>query len=423
MKFSNIATLVIASLCVAALPLASAADNENLRGRRTKEGPDVQPFRATQTEEVPNDEYIVVFRGNPVDGRVSASAFTDITNSVIGRYEGTATMKTYSNIIHGATMKLSKEALADLQKHPDVESIEKNIEIHALQSMELQTQTQDLPWGLDRIDQPRGTDGSYTYQESGGENVHAYVIDTGIRSTHEDFWARLGNGYNARQWDVRSPRAWDDCNGHGTHVASTLGGTKYGVAKGVTLHAVRVLNCQGGGTLSDVIEGMDWVVQQHLNNPGQKTVVNMSIGGGYHTGLNSVARNMFNMGIFVVAAAGNSNGNACHVSPASATGVFTVAATDRSDKRAWYSNSGTCVDIFAPGNDILGANAYCDTCTFTISGTSMASPHVAGVAALLLASNDIGTSPTEIRNLLLALAANGIVSNENRSPNRLLQAP
>ena len=202
-------------------------------------------------------------------------------------------------------------------------------------------------------------------------------------------------------------------------MASTIGGRKYGVAKGVTLHGVCVLDCAGSGTYDDIIEGMDWVTQQHVSNPEQKLVANMSRGGDFSSSINAAVERMVVAGIVVAVAAGNDNGDACSKSPASAVSAITVAATDKYDRRASFSNFGTCVDIFAPGVQIFGAWYTCDTCTATLTGTSMASPHVAGVAALFL-QNGSG-SPKEILAAMLAKAVNGIVTDFKSSPNEYLQ--
>ena len=198
-------------------------------------------------------------------------------------------------------------------------------------------------------------------------------------------------------------------------MASTFGGSKYGVAKSVTLHGVRVLGCAGSGTYGDIIAGMDWVTQQHVGNLGQKLVADISFGGGFSSSVNAAVERMVTARIVVAVAAGNDNGDACGNSPASAA----VAATDQNDARASFSNFGSCVDIFAPGVGILGSWYDCNTCTRTISGTSMVSPHVAGVAALFL-QNGSG-SPNEILAAILAKAVDGIMADDKGSPNEFLK--
>jgi subtilisin family serine protease len=365
------------------------------------------------------DEYIVVFKGPP--GKSGTAAGTNGNSSgnksevaVAVKAQGGSIKKEYSFVLNGFTARLTPKLLEALEKNPNIDYIEKNAIATASA-----TQIINLPWGLDRIDQSKGRDGSYTYEETGA-GVDVYVIDTGVDSTHSEFTGRLGNGFNAVTGRQPRPQVWDDCQGHGTHVASTIGGSKYGVAKGVTLHGVRVLDCAGSGTYSGILEGMDWVTQQHVSNPEQKSVANMSLGGGFSAALNSAVELMVAAGIVVAVAAGNNNGDACNISPASAASAITVAATDLNDRRASFSNFGTCVDIFAPGVDVLGAWYNCDTCTQTISGTSMASPHVAGVAALFL-QNRSG-SPSEILAAMLAKAVDIIVLDNKGSPNEFLQS-
>ena len=213
--------------------------------------------------------------------------------------------------------------------------------------------------------------------------MHAYIIDTGIRFTHSDFGGRATSGFDA----VDGGSA-DDCNGHGTHVAGTVGGATYGVAKGVQLVAVRVLNCQGSGTNAQVVGGIDWVTA----NAVKPAVANMSLGGGANSSIDTAVNNSINSGVTYAIAAGNGNAlgqrqNACNYSPARVPNAITVGATQNNDAAASFSNFGTCVDIFAPGVNITSSWSTSDTATNTISGTSMATPHVAGAAALLLQAN------------------------------------
>lgn len=268
----------------------------------------------------------------------------------------------------------------------------------------------NVTWGLDRIDQRTlPMSGTFTYNSTGA-GVRAYIIDTGINSAHSEFSGRLGAGYTA----INDGRGTNDCNGHGTHVAGTVGGTTYGVAKSATLIPVRVLDCNGSGTNSGVIAGMNWVAGQ-----GGGAVANMSLGGGASTATDEAVARMTSAGITTVVAAGNENQNACNVSPARAASAITVGATTSTDARASYSNFGTCVDIFAPGSSITSAWIGSGSATNTISGTSMASPHVAGVAAQYLQLNP-GASPTTVTNALIGNATTGVVTGVNGSPNRLL---
>jgi subtilisin family serine protease len=372
-------------------------------------------------EDIVPDEYIVVFKGDPPGesvasgttiGNISSNKKSEVALAL--ELQGGTIKNEYFFVLNGFTALLTPVLLTALEANTNIDYIEKNA-VAASSA----TQILDLPWGLDRIDQTLGRSGSYNYEETGA-GVDAYVIDTGIDSTHNEFTGRLGNGFNAAQSSPQSPYVWDDCQGHGTHVASTIGGTKYGVAKRVTLHGVRVLDCNGRGTYGDVIEGMDWVTRQHSINPGQKSVANMSLGGGRSSSVNSAVERMVSAGIVVVVAAGNNNGNACNLSPASAASAITVAATDQNDARAYFSNFGTCVDMFAPGVSILGAWYTCDTCAAKLSGTSMSSPHVAGVAALFLQKG--GGSPNQILAAMLAKAVDNIVTDDKASPNEFLQS-
>jgi serine protease len=271
----------------------------------------------------------------------------------------------------------------------------------------------NAPWGLDRIDQrdlPLNRTYSYTTL---GAGVHVYVIDTGIRSAHAEFGGRVsGSGYTA----IGDGNGTNDCNGHGTHVAGTVGGATYGVAKGVTLHAVRVLNCNGSGTTSGVIAGVNWVTANHT----VPAVANMSLGGGASTALDDAVRNSVAVGVTYAIAAGNSSANACNSSPARVSQALTVGSSTNSDTRSSFSNYGTCVDLFAPGSSITSAWYTSNTATNTISGTSMAAPHVAGAAALYLAA-DPAAAPDRVHAAVVDNATiNRLSSIGSGSPNRLL---
>jgi subtilisin family serine protease len=266
------------------------------------------------------------------------------------------------------------------------------------------------PWGLDRIDQrSRPLNASYTFNWTGA-NVRAYVIDTGIRTAHTQFGGRAANNFDAFGGNGQ------DCNGHGTHVAGTIGGSTFGVAKNVLLRGVRVLNCSGSGSNSGVIAGVDWVRLNHI----APAVANMSLGGGASSALDTAVNNLSNAGVSIAVAAGNSNANACNSSPARAANAITVGSTTTTDARSSFSNFGTCLDLFAPGSGILSAWATSNTATATLSGTSMASPHVAGVAALFKQANPSASSAT-IRNAIVNNATTNVVTNPGTgSPNRLL---
>jgi subtilisin family serine protease len=273
-----------------------------------------------------------------------------------------------------------------------------------------------VTWGLDRIDQRnRPLSNSFTYTAT-GSGVTAYIIDTGIRYSHNDFGGRAVFGYDALGGNG------SDCNGHGTHVAGTVGGATYGVAKAVRLVAVRVLNCSGSGTTSGVIAGVNWVTGNHT--AGTPAVANMSLGGGASSALDTAVRNSIADGVSYAVAAGNGNvlgqaQNACNYSPARVAEAMTIGATDSSDRKASWSNYGSCVDWFAPGVSITSAWYNSNTATRTISGTSMATPHTAGVAAQYLQVNRTA-SPATVRNTLYNDTTKGIVTSANTANNHLL---
>jgi subtilisin family serine protease len=313
---------------------------------------------------------------------------------------------TYTSALRGFAGPLTAGQLRALRQNPAVAYIEQD------QVVSLNTTQTGATWGLDRVDQRAlPLDGNYNYTPTGA-GVHAYIIDTGILLAHAQFTGRMGNGYDA----VTSGGTANDCNGHGTHVAGTVGGTTYGVAKQVTLHPVRVLSCSGSGTNSGVIAGMDWVANNHV----KPAVANMSLGGGASTATDDAVNRMHNAGVTVVVAAGNENQNACNVSPARAANAITVGSTTSSDARSSFSNYGTCVDVFAPGSSITSAWYTSTTATNTISGTSMASPHVAGVAALYLQGAPTATPATVANAIVTTSTTNVVTSAGTGSPNRLV---
>jgi subtilisin family serine protease len=277
------------------------------------------------------------------------------------------------------------------------------------------TQT-DATWGIDRVDQAAlPLSGTYTYSNT-GTGVRAYIIDTGIRTTHAEFGGRASSGFDAVDGGTA-----DDCHGHGTHVAGTVGGSIYGVAKGVSLVAVRVLNCSGSGTWSGVIAGIDYVTGDHTTGAA---VANLSLGGGANSSVDNAVRNMIADGVATAVAAGNGNAggraqDACRYSPARVAEAMTIGATDKTDKKASWSNYGNCVDWFAPGVGITSAWYTSTTATNTISGTSMATPHTAGVAALYLQSNP-GATAQVVRDALSANTTKGIVTSSKTVNNNLL---
>jgi len=348
--------------------------------------------------EVVPGQYIVVFHGAVTDPGTVATA-------LVSGLGGTM-LHIYTSALKGFAARLPAAAADAIRRNPLVASVEPDQVMRAdvTQAMDANGD----PWGLDRIDQgalPLTRTYSYT---ATGAGVHAYIIDTGIWTLHPEFGGRADDVYDALGI------TGEDCNGHGTHVAGTVGAATYGVAKGVSLHGVRVLSCAGIGLNSDVIAGVDWVTANHAN----PAVANMSLGGGKSSALDQAVTNLWNSGVFVAVAAGNDNADACGSSPAGATGVFTVAASERTDAKASYSNWGTCVEAYGPGSSIK--STYLAGTTMTLSGTSMATPHVTGVAALYKATFGDAASVT-VSNWIINNATTAVVTgNPSGTPNRLL---
>ncbi|AIR97532.1 S8 family peptidase [Streptomyces glaucescens] len=321
---------------------------------------------------------------------------------------GGAVRQTFGSALNGYTATLSATEAKRLAADPAVAAVEQNqrVSVDATQS--------NAPWGLDRIDQTSlPLSGTYTYPDSAGTGVTAYVIDTGVRITHSQLTGRAVNGYDAVDGDTTA----QDGNGHGTHVATTIAGSTYGVAKKAKIVAVRVLNNSGSGTTAGVIAGIDWVTKNHSG----PSVANLSLGGGVSSTLDTAVRNSIASGVTYAVAAGNSNANASSFSPARVAEAITVGATTSTDARASYSNYGSVLDIFAPGSSITAGWHTSDTATNTISGTSMATPHVAGAAAVYLAGHPSAT-PAQVAAALTAGATTGkVTSPGSGSPNRLLK--
>jgi subtilisin family serine protease len=357
--------------------------------------------QAEQARKVRN-QYIVVFKDTVPDVPGLADR--------LAKDHGGMPLFVYEHALRGFAVALPGQAAEALSRNPNVAYVEPDSVVTAFASQANPT------WGLDRIDQRSlPLDRSYQYDLT-GYGVTAYIIDTGIRTSHSEFGGRAISGYDFVDLDAIA----DDCNGHGTHVAGTVGGTTYGVAKGVDLVAVRVLGCDGTGTTSGVIAGIDWVTE----NAAGPAVANMSLGGGASTALDAAVRRSISSGVAYAVSAGNGNAagvaqNACNYSPARVGEAMTISATDSADRKASWANYGGCVDWFAPGVGITSAWYTSGTATRTLSGTSMATPHTTGVAALYLQTHP-DASPADVRDALFAAATRGIVTGSNTASNDLL---
>jgi subtilisin family serine protease len=341
--------------------------------------------------------YIVQF----TPGTNAAAQATD------ARTKGFAVSRIYTNVFPGMVVTATDAQRNALAKNPNVKLIEADGAVRASDTQS------SAPWGLDRLDQralPLSGDFVYDRTASG---VKTYIVDTGVLATHTDFGGRVSGGYTA----IADGRGTTDCNGHGTHVAGTVAGSVYGVAKAASIVPVRVLDCAGSGSWSGVIAGLDWIGGQHV--AGTAAVANMSLGGGANSSVDTAVNNLIKKGVTVVVAAGNDNRDACTFSPARVAAAITVAATDRTDTRASFSNFGKCVDVFAPGVGITSAWHTSTTSTATISGTSMAAPHVAGLVAANLALTPT-VSPSQIESQIVTEATKDVVRSAGTgSPNRL----
>ncbi len=403
--FKFLIAILVVLILVSFLPSHSVFAQDNKGANGSEKARLIEP----KGGKILPDQYIVVYKS----GISAISTASSIKSQVAAA--GGKIKRVYSKALNGFSAYLSQNALEALLADPNVAYIAEDAEI-SLDDVSAQTNQKSPPWGLDRIDQHvLPLNSLYIYYNTGSStnlDVDVYIIDTGINASHVEFGGRASKDFDA----IGDGQNGNDCNGHGTHVAGIIGGTTYGVAKGVKLHAVRVLNCSGSGSYSDVIAGIDWVAANHQH----PAVANLSLTGNGYQPLDDAINKLIASEVTTVVAAGNSSTDACYYSPARVPGAITVGATTSLDARAYYSNYGSCVDLFAPGSNITSAWIGSNTALNTISGTSMAAPHVAGVAALYLQYHP-SVAPRTVANAILNSTTNGLLADVGTSsPNKLL---